>query len=163
MVERLVFPEALRQDLIAHAHEGGANEVCGILAGKANVVERIFPIRNIADEIHASEGVFRDRDTNLPADGQLDKDYYMDPRDYLRASLEMDELGLERVGYYHSHVNAEARPSPRDVRLATDLEAVYVLVGPMIGDGDGPQVRAWHIVKSSHESEGGHVVEIPLA
>jgi proteasome lid subunit RPN8/RPN11 len=160
-MKRLVFPEALRQELIAQAHEGGGNEVCGILAGNADVVERVFPIRNIANEIQAGEGVFRDRDTNLPADGQLDKDYYMDPKDYLRASLEMDELGLERVGYYHSHVRAEARPSPRDVRLATDLDAVYVLVGPMIADR--PQVRAWRIVKSSPEAEEGHVVEVPLA
>src|SRR5262249_61057074 len=77
VVEGLVFPEGLRQQLIAHAHEGGANEVCGILAGNTNVVERVFPIRNVADGIHADDGVFRDRDTALPADGQRDKDYYM--------------------------------------------------------------------------------------
>ena len=48
MVERLEFPEALRQELIAHAREGDPDEVCGILAGRDGqaslVTDEIAPL-----------------------------------------------------------------------------------------------------------------------
>jgi proteasome lid subunit RPN8/RPN11 len=159
VAERLTFPEPLRQELLAHAREGDPDEVCGILGGTGLCVARVFRVRNTADEVGAERGVFRDRDTGAVAAGHRPVHYYMDPRDQLRVYNELDALGLEVVGYYHSHTHTEARPSPTDVRLATDLSALYVLVSLT----HQPNVRAWRISKSDPSDEAGDVVEVPLA
>jgi proteasome lid subunit RPN8/RPN11 len=157
----LVFPEALRQELIAHAREGDPDEVCGMLAGHGNRIERVRRIRNTADEVGVEGGVFRDRQTNVAAPGRRAVHYYMDPLDQLRAYDEIEDLGLDVVGYYHSHTHTEARPSPTDVRLARDLTAYWVLVS--LQDAAHPSVRAWWISKTDPTAETGDVSEIPLS
>ena len=158
MVERLEFPEALRQELIAHAREGNPDEVCGILAGRDGRVERVFRVSNTADAVSADSGVFRDRESGVASAGRKPVHYYMDPRDQLRVYNEVDELGLDVIGYYHSHTHSEARPSPTDVRLATDLTPYYVLVSLV----EPATVRAWRITKADPMDETGDVIEVPL-
>jgi proteasome lid subunit RPN8/RPN11 len=157
----LVFPQALRDELIAHARTGVPDEVCGVLAGHADRVELVRPVRNAADEVDAESGMFRDRQTNVAAPGRPAVHYFMDTKDLLRAYNEIDQLELEIVGYYHSHTHTEARPSPTDVRLATDLTAYWVLVS--LEDGVNPSVRAWRITKADPMDETGEVIEVPLA
>ena len=159
--ERFVLPEALRQELIAHAREGSPDEVCGILAGREGRVERVFRVTNTADSVGPELGVFRDRETGVASAGQKAVHYYMDPRDQLRVYNEIDDLGLEVIGYYHSHTHTEARPSPTDVRLATDLTAYYVLVS--LEDEQNPAVRAWRISKAEPTDETGEVSEVSLS
>ena len=118
-----------------------------------------FPVRNTADEIEAGRGVFRDRETGVAAAGRRPVHYYMDPRDQLRVYNELDALSLDVVGYYHSHTHTEARPSPTDVRLATDLAPIYVLVSLT----HAPNVRAWRIVKGDPSDELGELREVPLS
>ena len=161
VAERLIFPDALRQELIEHAQEGNPDEVCGMLAGGDGRVERVFRVRNTADEVTAESGVFRDRATGVAAPGRRAVHYYMDPRDQLRVYNEIDDLGLDLIGYYHSHTHSEARPSPTDVRLATDLASFYVLVS--LTDATHPRVRAWRITKADPMDEIGEVVEVDLA
>ena len=161
MADSLVFPAALRQELIEHAQQGNPDEVCGMLAGRDGRAERVFRVRNTADEVTADSGVFRDRATGVAAPGRRAVHYYMDPRDQLRVYNEIDELGLDLIGYYHSHANSEARPSPTDVRLATDLASFYVLVS--LTDTSHPPVRAWRITKADPMDEIGEVVEVDLA
>jgi desampylase len=153
------LPVALREQLMEYARLGNPDEVCGILGGRQTAVERVFPVRNTADEIEAGHGVFRDRQTGVAAAGRRPVHYYMDPRDQLRVYNEMDALGLDVVGYYHSHTHTEAKPSPTDVRLATDLSPVYVLVSLT----HEPNVRAWRIVKGDPSDETGELREIPLS
>jgi len=161
MAASLVLPQALRQELVDHAREGDPDEVCGILAGRDGHISRVFRIRNTAESVGADRGVFRDRESGVAAAGRRPVHYYMDPRDQLRVYNELDELGLDVVGYYHSHTRTEARPSPTDVRLATDLASVYVLVS--LEDASSPVVRAWRISKSDPSDEVGDVTEIPLS
>lgn len=161
MVERLLFPRDLRQELIAHALEGDPDEVCGILGGRSNVISHVFRIRNSAEQVGAEQGVFRDRQTGVAAAGRRPVHYYMDPRDQLRVYNALDDLDLDVVGYYHSHTHTEARPSPTDVRLATDLAALYVLVS--LEDRDHPAIRAWRITKADPADEAGTLTEIPLS
>jgi|SRR5262252_2718626 len=158
MPDALTFPAALRQELLDHAREGDPDEVCGILAGRAGEVERVFRVRNTAEEVTADRGVFRDRETGVAAAGRAPVHYYMDPRDQLRVYNELDDLGLDVIGYYHSHTRSEARPSPTDIRLATDLSPVYVLVSLT----HQPDVRAWRISKVDPADEQGDLTEIPL-
>jgi proteasome lid subunit RPN8/RPN11 len=157
--ESLIFPEAQRQELVRHAREGDPDEVCGMFAGRDGRVERVFRVRNSADEIGAERGVFRDRESGVASGGHRPVHYYMDPKEQLRVYNEIDDLGLDLLGYYHSHTHTEARPSPTDVRLATDLTSYYVLVSLI----DQPAVRAWRIDKADPADEIGNVVEVPLA
>lgn len=159
MVDRLIFPQALRQELLAHAQAGAPAEVCGILGGRDNVVTHVFPVTNTADGVSADSGVFRDRVTGQPSGGQVAVHYYMDPRDQLRVYRELDDLQLDVVAYYHSHTHTEARPSPTDVRLAADLVPHYVLVSLT----HSPSVRAWRIDKIGPTDETGVLLEVPLA
>ena len=160
MADSLRLPEPLRQELIAHAREGDPDEVCGILAGSDGRVTRVFRVRNIADQVAAEAGVFRDRATLAPTVGRRPVHYYMDPLDQLRVYREIDDLDLDVLAYYHSHTHTEARPSPTDVRLAHDSSALWVLVG--LEDKQHPRVRAWRIVKEDEAGESGDVVEVPL-
>jgi proteasome lid subunit RPN8/RPN11 len=157
----LEFPEALREELIAHAREGDPDEVCGILAGRGNTVERVRRVRNVADEVPAEREVFRDRQTQVATSGRRAVHYFMDPLDLLHAYQEMDDSELDVIGYYHSHTHTEARPSPTDVRLAQDLSAFWVLVS--LADATHPAVRAWRITKADPMDENGDVTEVPLA
>jgi proteasome lid subunit RPN8/RPN11 len=159
VIERLVLPAALRQELLDHAREGDPDEVCGILGGHAGEILRVFRVRNTAGEVSADRDVFRDRDTGAATAGRAPVHYYMDPRDQLRVYNALDELGLDVVGYYHSHTHSEARPSPTDIRLATDLSPVYVLVSLT----HQPGLRAWRISKAEPADETGDLIEIPLA
>lgn len=159
--DSLVFPETLRQKLIDYARSGDPDEVCGFLAGRGNRVERVRPIRNIADQVAAEEQVFRDRQTAAATSGRRAVHYYMDPMDQLRAYEELDQLELDIIGYYHSHTHTEARPSPTDIRLARDTAAFWVLVS--LEDHAHPAVRAWRISKIDPMAENGDVTEVPLA
>ena len=159
MTEGLDLPAHLQDELIRLARQGDPDEVCGILGGEAGAVTRVFPVNNTADEVDASSGVFRDRDSGVATGGRRPVHYYMDPRDQLRVYNQLDELSLDVVAYYHSHTHTEARPSPTDVRLATDLSPYYVLVSLT----HQPNVRAWRIVKRDPADEIGELVEVDLA
>lgn len=159
MVGRLDFPPELREQLLQYAREGDPDEVCGILGGRSGVVERVFPVRNTAESVSAESGMFRDRGSGAATAGRRRVHYYMDPRDQLRVYNELDTLGLDVVGYYHSHTHTEARPSPTDIRLATDLLPIYVLVSLT----HEPNVRAWRIVKADPGDETGELEEVPLS
>ena len=161
----LVLPPDLRQELVQHALAENPDEACGILAGRIQgermVVERVMRVQNTADSVAPDQGVFRDRESGQPAAGRKAVHYYMDPKDQLRVYNEIDDLGLDVVGYYHSHTHTEARPSPTDIRLATDLSGIYVLVG--LEDPEHPSVRAWSISKSDPTAEVGEAIELAVS
>ena len=95
----------------------------------------------------------------MATDGRKPVHYYMDPRDQLRVYNEIDDLQLDVIGYYHSHTHTEAKPSPTDIRLATDLSPYYVLVSLV----DQPAVRAWRIHKNDPVDETGELIEVSLS
>jgi proteasome lid subunit RPN8/RPN11 len=156
----LIFPERLQRELVAHARAGTPDEVCGILAGREDRVERVFRVRNTADDVSEDRAVFRDRATGAPTHGRKAVHYYMDPKDQLRVYNAIDDLGLDVVGYYHSHTHTEARPSPTDIRLANDLAAYYILIS--LQQPDSPSVRAWRIRKDEPTAESGELDEVEI-
>jgi proteasome lid subunit RPN8/RPN11 len=130
----------LRQDqldqLIGQAQAEAPNECCGMLAGRGEVVEAIFPGRN--------------RD-------QSPRTYLMDPEDQIRAFRAMDEHGWDLVAIYHSHPHTEAVPSRTDRERALDQDGAplfpetrYVIVS--LRDAARPQVRAFRL-------NGSHFIE----
>lgn len=117
------------EKIIAQARAEAPNECCGMLAGRGDMVEAVFPGRN------------KDRSS---------KTYLMDPEDQLRAFQMMDEHGLELVGIYHSHPQTEAVPSRTDRERALDRDgsplfpdARYMIVS--LRDTAQPQVRVFRL------------------
>ncbi len=128
----LTLTRAQRQELIDHALEGRPYEVCGLLAGKDDRVERVYRAAN------------KERSPVR---------YEIDPKDLIRIFREIDDADLELVGIYHSHTHTDAYPSATDVRLAYYPEAYYVLVSLM--DERSPRVRAFRI-------RDGQISEAPI-
>lgn len=109
----LRIPRALLDAAYAHARAGAPDEVCGILAGtrdgNEHLVHRLFPVRN--------------------AHPRPRTEFLLDPTEQLRATLEVeDDLGMEVVGFYHSHPAGPARLSGTDAARATWPGASYLLI-----------------------------------
>lgn len=125
------------QQIIVQAQAEAPNECCGMLAGRGDVVEAVFPGRN------------KDRSPST---------YLMDPQDQLRAFREMDERGLELIGIYHSHPKTEAAPSRTDRARAVDQDGrplfpntQYMIVS--LRDHSRPQVRAFRLAGDEFTEE----------
>lgn len=118
----LVFPQMLRDRVLAHAMSEAPREACGILGGNDGVVEMVFEIVN-ADS------------SNLT--------YMMEPKEQFRVIKQLRHLNMDMVGIYHSHPATEAYPSATDRKLAFYPEAFYVIVS--LEDSDSPVIRVFRM------------------
>ena len=107
MIDGLTIPEAVLGELIEHARSGAPLEVCGLLAGREERVERAYQLTNAA----AREDFFT-----------------LDPYEQMAAYHAMRDDDLECLAVYHSHPATPARPSAEDIANANDPEVVYVIV-----------------------------------
>jgi len=100
----------VHHDVVRRAGEANGLEICGILAGRGDHADRVFPIRNA----HADPR----------------RRYQMDPLDQLRAYREIEDADLAVVAYYHSHPDfAKGELSATDLAQATEGDyALYALV-----------------------------------
>ena len=111
--------------LVAHARGAYPNEACALLAGHADGrvrVTKVYPLPNAE-----ASPTF----------------YVVEPTAQLRAMTEMDDLGLDLVGIFHSHVATEAYPSRTDVELTAYPDAAYLILS--LADQDAPALRAFRI------------------
>src|SRR4029453_6598739 len=102
-----------------HARTEYPNEACALLAGRDGSVERVYALPNAE-----ASPTF----------------YVVEPRAQLRAMTEMDDLGLDLVGIFHSHVATEAYPSRTDIELAAYPDAVYLILS--LADQEAPVLGA---------------------
>jgi len=83
-------------------------EICGLLFGASDRIDRAEPTDNVAD---------RPQDT-----------FEIDPR-VLFAALRAERAGGDRlIGHYHSHPNGSAEPSPRDL-AAAEPDKYWLILG----------------------------------
>ena len=116
----LVLPPHLRGELELHAERGAPEEVCGLLVGARDHVERVVPARNRCA-------------------GRTTARYDLHPEDLLTAELEARAAGREVIGVYHSHPRDPAVPSRADLEGAHP-GWVYVIVSVRAGE-----TRAWRL------------------
>jgi len=111
-MSRLFITPRHLQTIGRHASITYPNECCGVLIGRchsgATFVERILSVGN------EREGDRPDR-------------YLISPETVLAAHKEARALGLEVVGYYHSHPDHPAEPSGLDLEQAWP-EVSYLIV-----------------------------------
>ena len=103
------------QTLFDAAMAAPDHEICGLLLGAADRIDRVEPAINVAD---------RPSDT-----------FEIDPR-ALFAALRAERAGGDRlIGHYHSHPNGSAEPSPRDL-AAAEPGKYWLILG-------GGEARLW--------------------
>lgn len=126
----MIITRTAFDDLRAHAAEGYPSEICGILSGPQGEgrATRAWRARNIIVE--------RARDR-----------YEIDPLDQIRIQRECDEMGLDIVGYYHSHPDHPAQASVFDTERAW---AGYFYVIVQVQKGEPKDTNAF-----AAEADGG--------
>jgi proteasome lid subunit RPN8/RPN11 len=129
-VVRIVIPEAIRNQILAHAREGTPEEICGILAGTRNEsnpdesehrVEARHPAENVAETPRTR--------------------YEIDPREQLELMEAIEASAREVVGFYHSHPRGPEGPSATDSAQATWPDRSYVIVS--LGGSAGDSIGSW--------------------
>jgi proteasome lid subunit RPN8/RPN11 len=130
-----------------HAQEAYPLEGCGILVG------RFDP--------HGRTVHFVVRCTNAAVASQQTR-YDIDPRELIRAQREARERGLEIVGFYHSHPDHPAKPSPTDLEHAHWIGCSYVITSVSSGEAgetksfllDGKVEEDKHFLNEEIEAQG---------
>lgn len=117
--------------MVEHSRRGRPNEACGLFAGEGGHVDIVYPL------------------TNVDASPVT---YLVDSHEQLATFREVEEMGLEIVGCFHSHVTSEAYPSKTDVAQAFYPEWIYAIVS--LRDEE-PELRAFRILD-------GEVCEVPV-
>lgn len=131
------IPEALAEQVIAHARAEFPNECCGLIAGHGDTATRVLPATN-------AEGTpFM---------------YVMDPREQMQLMDAIDDVGEDLVAIYHSHTRSAAYPSTTDVDLAFFDQPLYVIVS--LQDDQQPVIRAFRLARSAPEGE--QITEEPV-
>lgn len=95
---RVEISSAALQQIIAAAAASPDAEICGLLFGATDAIDRVDPCANVAAD---------------PA-----RAFEIDPRRLIAAHKAMRGGGPGLVGCYHSHPHGAAIPSPRDARAA---------------------------------------------
>jgi proteasome lid subunit RPN8/RPN11 len=109
MMPFIALQPAVRPALRVEAARAHPDECCGLLAGRAGVVELVVPVANVSSQPRSR--------------------YEIAPAELWSARRRIEAAGLEVVGYYHSHPRTEPVPSPYDIDRAYYPDAVYVIVG----------------------------------
>ena len=131
---RLVLPRQIHSEMVKQARAEQPNECCGLLAGTndcngfVKTVTKAFPLVNELARPTA---------------------YRSEPRSILAAYKEIDWLGLDVVGVYHSHPTAPARPSQTDLAENVMGDAVVHVIISLASEP--PVVEVWRLFESRGE------------
>ena len=118
------------KEILEQALREFPNEACGLIAAEEGVPVRVYTMTN-ADASPAT--------------------YRLDGKEQLRVFDELDELGWDLWGIYHSHTHSEAEPSDTDRRLAFYPDSRYLVLS--LADRDAPVLRSFFIRDDTVEEE----------
>ena len=129
-VPDLTIPRPIVDEMIAHARELAPHECCGLLAGRAAEVTRLYRIRNIVamDGIDKQSPFDPDKAAHLERlspEERAEIAFVMDMQEFSLAKKDIRKKGLDLQVIYHSHPKDPARPSVTDIKIATDYEDVW--------------------------------------
>ena len=130
--------------IFRHAEATFPDECCGALFGHANGTTReIVELRELENTWDPDERRRR---------------FLITPAEYMRVEREADNLGLSLIGFYHSHPNAEPRPSEFDREHAWPWFA-YPIVE--VRDGAAAGLRVWQLQddRSGYDELGLHITD----
>jgi proteasome lid subunit RPN8/RPN11 len=119
----LALGAGVEASIRAHARQTYPHECCGALLGRDGLVQGTHPLPNTTDEGPRRRFLIR-------------------PGDYREAERQAESLGLDLLGFYHSHPDHPARPSQYDLDHAWPVFS-YVIVS-VTADDTGP-LRSWRL------------------
>ena len=126
----LKLPPHLQQQIDAHGAQSYPEEGCGLLLGRvedgANVVVAIFPVAN-----------------RWQAQNEKRTRFQIAAEDMLQAELAAMRQGLDVVGVFHSHPDADPVASPRDLAWATWPGYSYLITA--VRQGRAGESRSWQL------------------
>ena len=133
----LQMSQEILELLRVHGEATYPHECCGILLGSTSegalVVRHALPVGNTRlDSAHNR--------------------YNIEPADLIRAQREGRARGLDIVGFYHSHPDHPAFPSPTDLAEAHWYGCAYVITS-VDGRADKPRAHATNSFLLSGSSE----------
>jgi len=114
------------EEMLRQARHEPKIECCGLLAGRAGIVNKIFPAENSLRSATA---------------------YEIAPKELFQLFRGMREAGLEHLGQYHSHPESDNFPSPSDVEQSGYPDQAYFIVSPR--EGAAHPIRAFFIQNGS--------------
>ncbi|MEM7795463.1 MAG: M67 family metallopeptidase [Cyanobacteria bacterium P01_C01_bin.118] len=125
----LILTQAHIDCMQAHAEQAYPYEGCGLLVGTFNPATNV---KTLVDLVLLDNGwtdnVAADLIDHGGADGMTkERRYWIDPKDLFETQRQSRQAGLAIIGVYHSHPDAEARPSACDRDLAWPSYA-YIIV-----------------------------------
>lgn len=131
---RIKLTSSQFDEIVAQAHAGFPNEICGILGGVDGQVALVHTARNVAPNPRIR--------------------FNMDPRDILEITDSIDASGMDLLGFYHSHTHTQAYPSPTDV---ADWPAPWypdaLLLICSLMEPDRPNLRAFQVTEAGEITE----------
>jgi proteasome lid subunit RPN8/RPN11 len=126
MVYQIAY--AVTRQIADHAQNDYPNEVCGLLVGRGNHIQKAIPITNTSPTPRTA--------------------YVLHAGEQLNTLLEIDEDNFDWIGVYHSHPTSPPIASQTDIALATDPSLVHVIISLQ---HTKPQLKAWRI--DAHQAE----------
>lgn len=140
-MSRLVISAGHLQTAGKHAAASYPDECCGVLIGRilgdSTVVERLLSVDNERDESRHNR-------------------YLINPETVLAAHKEARALGLDVVGYYHSHPDHPARPSEFDREHAWPGVS-YLIVS--VEKGSVADARSWRLADDREKFDEEEIQE----
>lgn len=104
----VLLSSALHHQLLAEAAAAFPHECCGLLFGSPDRIDAVQSCANVADD---------------PL-----RTFEIDPAALIAAERSARSGGALLIGYYHSHPNGRAEPSPRDARDAARDDRLWLIV-----------------------------------
>ena len=120
--------QAVLDAIGAHGEAAYPHECCGFLLGRTSGEGNDIRALWEAENRHGDDRRRR---------------YQITPADYRTADHEARRQGLDVVGFYHSHPDHPARPSPTDLAEATFPGYTYVIVA--VEGGRAAELTAWSL------------------
>ena len=133
----LSLPQAMVDQVVAHARRDHPDEACGVIAGRDGVATRVVEMENA------------ERSPTF---------YRFDAKEQLRVWRDMDDADEVPFVIYHSHTATEAHPSRTDISLAAEPGAHYLLVSTR---ADTDEVRSFRIVDGAVTEEELQITGMP--
>ena len=141
----LQMPKSVYLQLRCHGEAAYPHECCGVLLGIISGPDKCASLA-IAVE-NASLGNTRNH-------------YEINPIDLIRVERQAHASNLTILGFYHSHPDHPAQPSPTDLAEAHWLGCSYVITE--IARGVAVETRSFHLAGSSEEEKDFQPEEISL-
>jgi proteasome lid subunit RPN8/RPN11 len=133
MPSEIQISRKLTNQLLHHAQQNPAVEICGLVGSKNNVPSTCYPVSNVAQH--------------------PEKRFQLDASEQIAAMAKMRDSQEQLFAIYHSHPTAPATPSMLDLEQAAYPDALYLIIS--LNTKGILEMRGFKITNAS-------AVEIPL-